>query len=203
MGVALPPPALRRWFRHTIALAVFVLMIYLSSRILRVLSGCRPGAQSCTPEGPLPFQVRQESGTLAAPGWKEPPCLGPQGMLGRMRRSFQASLKPEGDVELSQYLAGWRELVRFLTPLGSIFTFATSEAFIKVTALEARVQGPDAAHYTSLATMAARDRLLELACPAAGDADARAALAGAAGTLEQVYNRTQDLLAGYGLLQLA
>ncbi|XP_004857337.1 glycolipid transfer protein domain-containing protein 2 [Heterocephalus glaber] len=290
MGVAPPPPALRRWFRHAIALAVFVLMLYLSDRILRFLSGCRPEAQSCTPEGPLPFKAWHESGPLAAPGWKEPPCLGPQGMLGRIRRSFGASLKPEGDVELSQYLAGWRELVRFLTPLGSIFAFATSEAFIKVTALEARVLGPDAAHYTSLATMAAwerrvglleqpgtaprdsaqasgsrtllllhralrwsqlclhrvatgtlggpdagvqcgdayrtalaphhpwlirqaarlaflalpsRDRLLELACPAAGEADARAALAGAAGTLEQVYNRTEDLLAGQGLLQLA
>ncbi|XP_013377669.1 PREDICTED: glycolipid transfer protein domain-containing protein 2 [Chinchilla lanigera] len=290
MRVALPPPALRRWFRHATALAIFVLMVYLSARILRALSGCRPGAQSCTPEGPLPLQVQHKSGLLGAAGWEEPQCLGPQGMLGRMTRSFRDSLKPKGDVELSQYLAGWRELVRFLTPLGSAVAFAASEAFMKVTALEARVQGPDAAHYTSLATMApwerraglleppgtapgapaqasgsrtllllhralrwsqlclhrvatgtlggpdagaqcgdayrtalaphhpwlirqaarlaflalpSRDRLLELACPAAGEADARAALARAAGILEQVYNRTQDLLARHGLLQLA
>lgn len=90
-----------------------------------------------------------------------------------MMRSFRASLNTEGDVELSQYLAGWRELAsqvselspliqspplggsialsqtflpfpsshthRFLTPLGSIFAFATSEASAKVTALEALV----------------------------------------------------------------
>ncbi|XP_012371715.1 glycolipid transfer protein domain-containing protein 2 [Octodon degus] len=291
MGTALPPPALRRWFRHTIAVAIFLLMVYLSARILRVLSGCRPGTQSCVSEGPLPLQVypqdQHKSGHLVAPGWEEPQCLGPQGMLGRMTRSFRASLKPEGDVELSQYLAGWRELVRFLTPLGSIVTFAANEAFVKVTALETLVQGPDATHYWSLATMASwersagllgppgtapqasgcrtllllhralrwsqlclhrvatgtlrgpddagvqcgdayrtalaphhpwlvrqaarlaflalpsRDRLLELACPAAGEADARAALAGAAGILEQVYNRTQVLLAGNGLLHLA
>ncbi|XP_013004229.2 glycolipid transfer protein domain-containing protein 2 isoform X2 [Cavia porcellus] len=279
MQVALPSPALRCWFRHASALAVLVLMVYLSARVLRVLSGCKPGVQSCIPEGPLPLQVPHESGLLVAPVWEEPQCLGPQGMLGRMTRSFRASLKPEGDVELSRYLAGWRELTRFLTPLGSIVAFAASEAFIKVTALEARVQGPDAAHYTSLATMAAweqragsaqasgsrtllllhralrwsqlclqrvatgtlggpdagvqcgdayrtalaphhpwlirqaarlaflalpsRGRLLELACPAAGEADARAALARAAGVLEQVYNRTQDLLARHSLLQLA
>lgn len=29
-----------------------------------------------------------------------------------MMRLFRASLNPEGDVELSRYLAGWRELVR-------------------------------------------------------------------------------------------
>uniref|UniRef100_A0A8C6QE59 Glycolipid transfer protein domain containing 2 n=2 Tax=Nannospalax galili TaxID=1026970 RepID=A0A8C6QE59_NANGA len=207
-----------------------------------------------------------------------------------MLKPFQASLSPEGDVELAQYLAGWRELLRFLAPLGSIFAFATSEAFIKVTALEARVHGPDAAHYRSLATMAtweqrmgllelrgtaprdsartsgsrtllllhralrwsqlclhrvatgtlggpeagvqcgdaystalaahhpwlirqaarlailalpSRDRLLQLACPGTREEDARVAVARAAGILEDVYNRTQGLLAGRGLLQLA
>lgn len=179
---------------------------------------------------------------------------------------------------------------RFLTPFGSIFTFATSEAFTKVTALEARVHGPDAARYRSLATMAAwerragllespgvappdsakasgsrtalllhralrwsqlclqrvatgahggaspgeqcsdaysavlgphhpwlirqaarlaflsfpgRGRLLGMACPRTGEAEARAALLRAAGTLEDVYNRTQGLLAERGLLELA
>ncbi|OWK14548.1 hypothetical protein Celaphus_00000922 [Cervus elaphus hippelaphus] len=204
-------------------------------------------------------------------------------MLGRMMRLFRASLNPEGDVELSRYLAGWRELVRFLTPLGSIFAFATREASAKVTALEALVHGPEAAHYTSLGTMVAwerpeiapppsakasgsvtmlllhralrwsqlclhrvaigmlggpdagiqcsdaygtalaphhswlvrqaahlaflafpgRGRLLEVMCPGARETEARAALARAAGTLEDVYNRTQGLLAERGLLELA
>lgn len=172
---------------------------------------------------------------------------------------------------------------RFLTPLGSVFAFATSEALSKVTALEARVHGPDASHYTSLVTMAtwerqagllerpgtqagsrtllllhralrwsqlclhrvatgtlggpdagvqcgdaystalaphhpwlirqaarlallalpSRGRLLQLACPGAREADARVALARAARVLEDVYNRTQGLLAAHGLLQLA
>uniref|UniRef100_A0A8C3VPI7 Glycolipid transfer protein domain containing 2 n=1 Tax=Catagonus wagneri TaxID=51154 RepID=A0A8C3VPI7_9CETA len=244
-----------------------------------VLSGCRSGAQSCIAEGLPPFQ----SGSLEGLEREEPRCLSPQGMLGRIMRPFRASLNPEGDVELSQYLAGWRELVRFLTPFGSIFSFATSEAFAKVTVLEALVHGPEAAHYTSLATMVAwerpgvaarhstrnpgsltmlllhralrwsqlclhrvatgplggpdagaqcsdaystalaphhpwlvrqaahlaflafpgRGRLLELACPGAEEAEARAALARAAGTLEDVYNRTQVLLAERRLLQLA
>ncbi|XP_036197505.1 glycolipid transfer protein domain-containing protein 2 isoform X1 [Myotis myotis] len=254
------------------------------------LSGCGSGAQPCVKEGPQPSQIRQQLGSLEAPEREEPRCLGPEGMLGRLVRPFRASLNLDGDVELSQYLAGWRELIKFLTPFGSIFTFATSEAFTKVTALEARVHGPEAAHYTSLATMAAwerragllerpgvappdsakasgsrttlllhralrwsqlclqrvatgahrgpsageqcsdaystvlgphhpwlvrqaarlaflsfpgRGRLLDLACPRTREAEARAALARAAGTLEEVYNRTQGLLAERGLLQLA
>lgn len=193
-------------------------------------------------------------------------------------------------IALSQVISPFPPPNRFLTPLGSVFAFATSEAFIKVTALEARVHGPDASHYTSLATMAtwerqagllelpgtearnparasgsrtllllhralrwsqlclhrvatgtlggpdagvqcgdaystalaehhpwlirqaarlailalpSRGRLLQLACPGTGEADARVALARAARVLEDVYNRTQALLAGHGLLQLA
>ncbi|XP_053767510.1 glycolipid transfer protein domain-containing protein 2 isoform X3 [Desmodus rotundus] len=291
MGVALPPQVPRRWFRHTIPLAIFTLLLfYLCARSLRALSGCRFGTLSCIVEGPPPLQVRQKSGSLEATEREEPQCLGPQGMLGRIMRPFRASLNPEGDVELSQYLAGWRELIKFLTPFGSIFAFATSEAFTKVTALEARVHGPEAAHYTSLAAMAAwerragllerpgigpadsasfpgsrttlllhralrwsqlclhrvatgtlggpgageqcsdaynavlaphhpwlvrqavrlaflsfpgRSHLLEVACPGTREAAARAAVVRAAGTLEDVYNRTQCLLAEAGLLQLA
>lgn len=47
-----------------------------------------------------------------------------------------------------------------------------------------------------------RRRLLDLACPATTQAEARAALVRAADTLEDVYNRTQSLLAERGLLQL-
>uniref|UniRef100_G3R753 Glycolipid transfer protein domain containing 2 n=1 Tax=Gorilla gorilla gorilla TaxID=9595 RepID=G3R753_GORGO len=288
MRVAVRPPALRHWFSHSIPLAIFaLLLLYLSVRSLGARSGCGSRAQPCVPGGTAPFQVRQESGTLEAPERKRPPCLGPRGMLGRMMRRFHASLKPEGDVGLSPYLAGWRALVEFLTPLGSVFAFATREAFTKVTDLEARVHGPDAEHYWSLAAMArraglleqpgaaprdltrssgsrtllllhralrwsqlclhrvatgalggpdagvqcsdayraalgphhpwlvrqtarlaflafpGRRRLLELACPGATEAEARAALVRAAGTLEDVYNRTQSLLAERGLLQLA
>nr|XP_031530824.1 glycolipid transfer protein domain-containing protein 2 isoform X2 [Vicugna pacos] len=262
MGVALSLQVPRLCSRHAIPLAIFaLLLLYLWTRSLRALSGCGSGTQTCIAEGPPPLQ----------------------GMLGRMVRPFHASMNPEGDVELSQYLAGWRELVRFLIPLGSIYAFATNEAFAKVTALEALVHGPEAAHYTSLATMVAwerpgiasrdsarypgsltmlllhralrwsqlclhgvatgtlggpdagaqcsdaygtalaphhpwlvrqaahlaflafpgRSRLLELACPGAREAEARAALARAAGTLEDVYNRTQTLLAERGLLELA
>ncbi|XP_017352271.1 glycolipid transfer protein domain-containing protein 2 isoform X2 [Cebus imitator] len=277
MGVAVRPTAPRCCFRLSIPLVIFaLLLLYLSARSLGGRSGCGLVAQACVPGGTAPFQVRQESGPLEAPERKEPPCLGPRGMLGRMMRPFHASLNPEGDVGLSPYLAGWRALVE--------------EAFTTVTALEARVHGPDAEHYLSLVTMAAwerragllerpgeaprdparssgsrtllllhralrwsqlclhrvatgalggpdagaqcsdaygaalgphhpwlvrqaarlaflafpgRRRLLELACPGTTEAEARAALARAAGTLEDVYNRTQGLLAERSLLQLA
>ncbi|XP_023386135.1 glycolipid transfer protein domain-containing protein 2 [Pteropus vampyrus] len=318
MGVALPPRVPRRWFRHAIPLAVFLLLLYFFcawslrewphllweepknpdpwdlSPLLKpstgARSGCQSGAQSCISKGPPPLQTQQQSRPPEAPQLEKPQCLGPRGMLSRMMRTFRDSLNTEGDVELSQYLAGWRELIRFLTPLGSIFAFATGEAFNKVTALEARVHGPDAVHYKTLAGMVewerragllelpgiaprnyamssgsrtmlllhralhwsqlclhrvatemlegpdageqcndayskalaphhswlvrqavrlaflsfpGRGRLLKLACPGTREAEARATLARAAGTLEDVYNQTQGLLARRGLLQLA
>ncbi|XP_042536542.1 glycolipid transfer protein domain-containing protein 2 isoform X1 [Dipodomys spectabilis] len=284
MVVLLPHLCLQRCFR-LVPLTIFsLLLLYLIGQIICLLLGCRALAQSSIPDGPLLFQVQPELEAQVAPKGEDPACLGPQGMLGRMVRPFRASLNLQEDVELAQYLAGWREFLRFLTPLGSIFAFASSEAFSKVTVLEAQVHGPRAEHYTSLSTMAAwerragllepplagssgsrtllvlhralrwaqlclsrvatgtlgdpdagaqcadayrtalaphhpwlvrhaarlaflalpsRDRLLELACPGASEADARAALARAAGTLEDVYNRTQSLLAGHDLLLLA
>lgn len=47
-----------------------------------------------------------------------------------------------------------------------------------------------------------RRRLLELVCPGTTQAEALAALVRASDTLEDVYNRTQSLLAERGLLQL-
>uniref|UniRef100_A0A2K6BHT5 Glycolipid transfer protein domain containing 2 n=1 Tax=Macaca nemestrina TaxID=9545 RepID=A0A2K6BHT5_MACNE len=265
MGVAV----LRHWFSHSVPLTIFaLLLLYLSARSLGARSGCGAGAQACVSWGTAPFQVRKESGPLEAPERKEPPCLAPRGTLGRMMRPFHASVKPERDVRLSPYLAGWRALVP--DSRGSVFAFATREAFTKVTALEARVHDPDAEHYSSLGAMAAWERragLLEqpgaaprdpargsgsrrllllhralrwsqlclhreatgalggpdagvqcsdayraalgshhpgwsLACPGTTQAEARAALVRAADTLEDVYNRTQSLLAERGLLQL-
>ncbi|CAO2643949.1 Glycolipid transfer protein domain-containing protein 2 [Lemmus lemmus] len=188
MGVPLTSPALGRWFCHAIPFAVLMLLfLYTSVRLFHewplVLPAPRsqqsslweleppspspvltawlqitPGVQSCNPEGPLPSQIGPELTALVVSEKEEPPCLGPQGVLGRMMSPFLASLSPEGDVELSQYLAGWKGLLRFLTPLGSVFAFATSEASVKVTALEACVHGPDASHYASLATMATWER---------------------------------------------
>ncbi|MBZ3885578.1 Glycolipid transfer protein domain-containing protein 2 [Sciurus carolinensis] len=59
------------------------------------------------------------------------------------------------------------------------------------------------AAHLALLVLPSRGRLLELECPGTREADARTALARAAGTLEDVYNLTQGLLAGHGLLQLA
>ncbi|XP_006899221.1 PREDICTED: glycolipid transfer protein domain-containing protein 2 [Elephantulus edwardii] len=286
MGATPRPRAPRCRLCLAILLAILaLLLLYLSARSLGALSGCESGAQFCMPEQ-LPFQVRPGQGWPESPQWEEPSCLGPRGMLGRMMGPFRASLNPKGDVELSQYLAGWRELIKFLSPLGSIFAFATSEASTKVADLEARVHSPDAAHYTSLAAMTAwerqagllegrgaapphsgsrtllllhralrwsqlclhgvatgefggpdageqcsdayrkalgphhpwlirqaasvafrafpgRARILELTCPGTKETAARAALARAAGTLEDVYNRTQSLLAERSLLHLA
>ncbi|XP_027482075.1 glycolipid transfer protein domain-containing protein 2 isoform X2 [Zalophus californianus] len=270
VGVALLPLASRRWVRHAISLALLLLLLlYLCAWSFR--------------EWSLPS-------ALGGPGkpsaGKLDPLLAPSPLgLAPPQAPSQAA-----DPGHSRAFPREHRLSRFLTPLGSIFAFATSEAFAKVTTLEARVHGPEAAHYSSLVAMVAwerregllerpgiaprdttsssgsrillllhralrwsqlclhrvatgtlggpdagaqcsdayrtalgphhpwlvrqaarlaflafpgRDRWLELACPGAGEAEARAALVRVAGTLEDVYNRTQGLLAERSLLQLA
>ncbi|XP_008568338.1 PREDICTED: LOW QUALITY PROTEIN: glycolipid transfer protein domain-containing protein 2 [Galeopterus variegatus] len=129
---------------------------------------CRPSKYARGRAGPKDL-VRQESGPLIAPGREESPCLGPQGIPGLMMRPIRAGLTPKGDADLSQYVAGWRDLHRFLTLLGSIFAFATSEAFTKVAALEARVHLSDAAHYASRVALEAWERRAGGAAGAARD----------------------------------
>lgn len=58
MGVALPSQVPRRWFRHSILLAIFALLLfYLCAWSLRALSGCGSEAQSCIPKRLQPLQV--------------------------------------------------------------------------------------------------------------------------------------------------
>lgn len=91
----------------------------LRSNFFRARLGCLAKEDQQTRDSaPTPFpsylllQIQQLSGTLEAQELEELQCLGPQGMLSPMMKPFRASLNPEGDVELSPYLAGWRELVK-------------------------------------------------------------------------------------------
>ncbi|XP_038624821.1 glycolipid transfer protein domain-containing protein 2 isoform X1 [Tachyglossus aculeatus] len=148
MGLELrPPQAPRAWrnsgglcgLRLLLPLGVFAFLLYLSNKWLPVL--------------PLSDRPRAILAPQGSPSAKIH-CLDPEILLGRLVKEFTASVATPGDLKLDHYLAGWRELIRFLSPLGTVFSFVTQEATSKLSVLDAHSTGPHAAHYASLSTMA-------------------------------------------------
>ncbi|XP_072497397.1 glycolipid transfer protein domain-containing protein 2 isoform X1 [Notamacropus eugenii] len=95
-------------------------------------------------------------GEKVEPGLKsgELHCLGPDQVPGQMIRPFRESLTSKGDLQLPQFLDGWRKLVMLLDPLGTLVTFATQEASAKLSILESYSRGPDSTHYHTFSAMA-------------------------------------------------
>lgn len=75
----------------------------------------------------MPLESRRESGFLLRPQLPPPPLppgtagallpptpAGPQGQfqIQRLRSAFAASISPDGQVLLADYLRGWDELIR-------------------------------------------------------------------------------------------
>ncbi|XP_074076774.1 glycolipid transfer protein domain-containing protein 2 isoform X2 [Macrotis lagotis] len=141
----------RHWLSCALPFIIFIFMLlfYLSGEKHNELTGCGFRAQLCVPERSLSSQVE--------PGLKsgELHCLGPDKLPGQLVRPFRESLTTEGDLQLPQFLDGWRKLVMLLDPLGTFFTFATQEASAKLSALESYSRGPHSSHYQTFSAMAA------------------------------------------------
>lgn len=118
-------------------------------------SVCGPPGGAGARDGAVPRQSepRRGCGVVAVPSWMEGAGQ-VSGLAPPTRRPPPRAPPPP----LQPPRSARHGTRRFLTPLGSIFAFATSEAFAKVTALEARVHGPEAAHYSSLEAMVAWER---------------------------------------------
>ncbi|XP_036623604.1 glycolipid transfer protein domain-containing protein 2 [Trichosurus vulpecula] len=99
-------------------------------------------------------------GEKVDPGLKsgELRCLGPEQLPGQVIRPFRESLTSEGDLQLPQFLDGWRKLVTLLEPLGPLFAFATQEASAKLSILESYSRGPHWTHYHTISAMADWER---------------------------------------------
>ncbi|XP_043856015.1 glycolipid transfer protein domain-containing protein 2 isoform X2 [Dromiciops gliroides] len=155
MKLKLLPPDPKVWApRHWLSCAlpftifIFMLLFYLTGGKRNELTGCGFRAQLCVPERSLTSQIE--------PGLKsgELHCLGPNKLPGQMISPFRESLTTEGDLQLPQFLDGWRKLVMLLDPLGTLFTFATQEASTKLSVLESYSRGPNSTHYHTFSAMA-------------------------------------------------
>uniref|UniRef100_A0A5F8GG43 Glycolipid transfer protein domain containing 2 n=1 Tax=Monodelphis domestica TaxID=13616 RepID=A0A5F8GG43_MONDO len=141
----------RHWLSCALPFTIFILILlfYLTGEKRQdELTGCGFTAQLCVPERSLTSQEEpgQKSGEIH--------CLGPDKLPGQMVRPFKESLATEGDLQMPQFLNGWRKLVMLLDPLGTLFTFATQEASEKISTLKSYSRGPHSNHYQTFSAMA-------------------------------------------------
>nr|XP_012631864.1 ceramide-1-phosphate transfer protein [Microcebus murinus]XP_012631865.1 ceramide-1-phosphate transfer protein [Microcebus murinus]XP_020136977.1 ceramide-1-phosphate transfer protein [Microcebus murinus] len=69
--------------------------------------------------------------------------------------SFQQCLNEKEEILLDHYITGWKGLVRFLSSLGTIFSFITKDVASKLQIMEHLRTGPQGEHYSSLQSMVA------------------------------------------------
>ncbi|XP_045404734.1 ceramide-1-phosphate transfer protein [Lemur catta] len=69
--------------------------------------------------------------------------------------SFKQCLNEKEEVLLDHYITSWKGLVRFLSSLGSIFSFISKDVVSKLQIMERLRSGPQGEHYSSLQSMVA------------------------------------------------
>ncbi|XP_070582768.1 glycolipid transfer protein domain-containing protein 2 isoform X2 [Erythrolamprus reginae] len=139
-------------------LGVFLLLLFLASRNLPKLPltacvhGQTPPEEEEEEEGEEPGPALTPSGTPTAPL----PLLGEEEFdLRRLQRAFSASLSPQSEILLREYLQGWRQLIKLMEALGTAFGLISREAVSKIGILQQHQEGPHSLHYRTVQSMAA------------------------------------------------
>ncbi|XP_060615055.2 glycolipid transfer protein domain-containing protein 2 isoform X1 [Anolis sagrei] len=173
-------PGHRRPLLLLLPLGVFLLLLSLAS--LRLpdppFSACLSGGRPCRWFGGTPAHKEEPEKLLLVPApTKAPPKVhdaplkvsnapsappvctpSPQGSGFRiqdMESAFLASLTPEGEVLIREYLQGWKELIKFMDSLGAAFGLISRETRSKISVLEQHRKGRHGPHYRSLQSMVA------------------------------------------------
>ncbi|KAM9312184.1 ceramide-1-phosphate transfer protein-like [Gastrophryne carolinensis] len=80
-------------------------------------------------------------------------CKGKNFQIGKMLQSFHDCVASDREVLLEHYLHGWRELIKFMDSMGSVFTFISSETMTKVNILQGYLDGENANSYRTINSM--------------------------------------------------
>ena len=72
--------------------------------------------------------------------------------LEGLTKQFSASQETD-DVSVAEYIAGYKELYKFLCLMGTVFGWVGSDVFNKVTLLEKYLAGDEKEHYKTVKTM--------------------------------------------------
>ncbi|XP_040271206.1 ceramide-1-phosphate transfer protein-like [Bufo bufo] len=80
-------------------------------------------------------------------------CKGKKFEIGKMIESFHACLTNDQEVLLEHYLEAWRELIKFMDSMGTVFTFISHETITKINILQNYLNGENGRSYRTIRSM--------------------------------------------------
>ncbi|KAM8973473.1 glycolipid transfer protein domain-containing protein 2 [Pelodytes ibericus] len=73
--------------------------------------------------------------------------------IGKMLIAFRSCVTEHNDILLEEYLHGWRELIKFMDAMGTVFTFISHETMTKINILEGYLNGENGQSYRTISSM--------------------------------------------------
>ncbi|KAM5172909.1 glycolipid transfer protein domain-containing protein 2 [Mantella aurantiaca] len=80
-------------------------------------------------------------------------CKGKSFQIGKMMQSFHDCVTNDKEILLENYLEGWRELIKFMDSMGSVFSFISHETLSKINILQGYLNGENAKSYKTIKSM--------------------------------------------------
>ncbi|XP_063786836.1 glycolipid transfer protein domain-containing protein 2 isoform X2 [Pseudophryne corroboree] len=80
-------------------------------------------------------------------------CKGKNFQIGKMLQSFHNCVTDEQEILLEHYLHGWRELIKFMDSMGTVFTFISQETLSKIDILQGYLNGKNGKSYRTIRSM--------------------------------------------------
>lgn len=80
-------------------------------------------------------------------------CKGKNFQIGKMVQSFHDCVTDDNEILLEHYLEAWRELIKFMDSMGSVFTFISGETQTKINILQGYLDGKNRESYKTVKSM--------------------------------------------------
>ncbi|KAM4747511.1 glycolipid transfer protein domain-containing protein 2 [Rhinophrynus dorsalis] len=152
--------------RFLLPLGLLFLFIYLSSTKLPDvhLSECVQDGKPCV-ETENDVVADNEIKVKATPSFKVDEsemqkienilqhCKEKDFQIGRMISAYRSCVTRDKEILLEEYLKGWRELIKFMDSLGTVFTFISHETMTKVNILQGYLNGKNGKSYRTITSM--------------------------------------------------
>ncbi|XP_073403210.1 ceramide-1-phosphate transfer protein-like isoform X1 [Dendrobates tinctorius] len=154
-------------FRLLIPLTVIFLFLYLSSIKLPdpALHECMKDGKPCVQSANDVIQKQDMKQAGGAGALKDDAsylqvvesslknCKGKNFQIGKMLQSFHSCAIIEQEILLEHYLEAWRELIKFMDSMGTVFSFISHETFTKINILQNYLNGENGKSYRTIRSM--------------------------------------------------
>ncbi|KAM4036918.1 glycolipid transfer protein domain-containing protein 2 isoform 2-T2 [Anomaloglossus baeobatrachus] len=155
----------RKVFRMLIPLTVIFLFLYLGSvKLHPALHECVRDGKPCAhlENGVIPRQDMKAGGAgslkddatyLEVVESSLKNCKGKNFQIGKMLQSFHSCATIDQEILLEHYIEAWRELIKFMDSMGTVFTFISHETVTKINILQNYLDGENGRSYRTVRSM--------------------------------------------------